>query len=247
MMIWDFQQQAQQAPPTPARTLFLAAGRGDAGRVRGLLCGQELPRGAPLEQVNGQNCFHAACKKGHVDVVELLLAHSAQHSLGLETTPTADGRSGLLLAAYEGRLEVVQLLCRWSTANPATATEGAVPLWQHVDQNGNSAVHYASWGGHLSVLSFLLETFPGDAVIATDKRNDEGMTPIQFASAGNFVDIVSFLSSSSSGSASGSGGGEGGADSSSNDDDDGGDNSDRSDAGNTPFHKACQYGALDTV
>jgi ankyrin repeat protein len=107
MMIWDFQQQAQQAPPTPARTLFLAAGRGDAGRVRGLLCGagEELPRGAPLEQVNGQNCFHAACKKGWVEVTGFLIASGAKVN-----HISRDGITALLMAAMHGHTECVCLL-----------------------------------------------------------------------------------------------------------------------------------------
>jgi len=179
MMIWDF--SAQQAAPSPEQLLFNAAARGQSDRVA-RLCAEHPPSTA-MAFVNGQNAFHAACKRSHVDVVRLLL----ELGLGIETSKTEDGRTGFLIACFEGHIDVLKLL---------SSTPG---LENAVDDAGNSAMHYASWGGQLKVIQYLLSScFRDNEAAAMSRINNEGMTCLQLAAAGNHVDIVQYLSTTSS-------------------------------------------------
>lgn len=219
-MIWDVDTSQKVEPPSLGRRLFLAASRGVVEGVKDLVAGA-VDAGslevACFEQVNGQNAFHAACKKGHVDCVEELL----KVGVGVELSETADGRSGWLLAAFEGRLAVAQLLLK---TLPKT-NQGV----HNEDRDGNTVLHYACWGGHLDVVSMLLEAFPDDPIVSVDRRNNEGMTAMQFASAGNHVEISKLLFSHARQT-----GKEDPA-------------KQRSETGYTPIHKACQYGSMDTI
>ena len=205
-MIWDF-SSTQQAPPSPEQLLFNAAARGQSDRVARLL--EEHPPRNALKLINGLNAFHAACKRSHVDVARLLLALG----LGIETSTTEDGRTGFLMACFDGHIDVLKLL---------SSTPG---LENAVDNDGNSAMHYASWGGQLKVIQYLLSSFfRGNEAMALSRINNEGMTSLQLAAAGDHVDIVQYLSTTSSQSMLAV-----------------------SDSGQNALHKATMHGALGSI
>lgn len=212
MNIWDVGQRP--LTPTIEQSLFNAASRNNLDRVMVLLQSPELSPKALLTLINGLNCFHVSCKKGYLEMVKALLRYSTDNGLSIETSVSTDGRSGFLLACYEGKLEVVELLSQHLQTHQE----------ELADHNGNTALHYACWGGHLSVIQFLLDSWSSEAV---HRRNFEGMTPMQYASAGNHVRVVEFLSTLAA-------------------------SSDIvlaqvSDAGYNVLHKACQYGAIETI
>lgn len=121
------------------------------------------------------NSLHIAAKKGFTEVATELLKHSSE----IYNSKTAgEGKTALMIAAFEGHIEVVKLLAPTSIDD--------------VDTAGNSCLHYSAWGGRLDVTKYLIET----CGIACKKcLNNEGLSPLQFAAAGNHVDILEYLTS----------------------------------------------------
>jgi ankyrin repeat protein len=138
-------------------------------------------------------------RKGHLDIVRLLLDHGANmHDSHISAL--------LHLAAYKGHLELARTLTERKANVNALDDEGSTPLHQasqgsrsgnpdivqlvrflldegadiHVrDNRGNTPLHFAASRGHLEVTRILLE-LKADA----DSLNSEGLTPLQRASEG---------------------------------------------------------------
>ena len=66
-----------------------------------------------------------------------------------------------------------------------------VPIESIVDHLGNTVLHYACYGGQISIVTYLIEIMNFTHTL----KNKEGLLPMQMAAAGNFVDIVKYLSS----------------------------------------------------
>jgi len=77
------------------------------------------------------------------------------------------------------------------------------PIESITDTLGNTVLHFACYGGHLSIVTYLIESMTFRYTL----KNKEGLLPMQMAAAGNYVEIVKYLSSlpSSSSSSSSSG------------------------------------------
>jgi ankyrin repeat protein len=170
-----FAEFSPQNVPVCAETgmeLFEAASRSDLTGVRLLLA-----QGADATSIiNGFNSLHISVKKGHIAVVEEILKHNSIS--GILDTRTDNGRSPLMIAAFEGSLDCIKLL----HAHGASSSEAS-------DEVGNNALHFASWGGNLNVYRYLVEEMNYYQV----STNAEGMYPIHFAAAGNHVDILEYL------------------------------------------------------
>jgi ankyrin repeat protein len=113
-----------------------------------------------------------ASRRGHLQVVNLLLASSADPNQHDET-----GLTPLIAAAQTGHSLVVQLLLEQGGAR---VNQG--------DDMGTTALHAASWKGHLEVVGVLL------GLGADTSREDvEGMTPLLWAEEGGHAQVVERL------------------------------------------------------
>lgn len=90
-----------------------------------------------------------------------------------------------------------------------------------VDTLGNNALHYASWGGRLLIVKILIENRQFDPLV----KNEEGLSAIQFATAGKHIDLVRYLAALSSGDLL----------------------SESSDSGYNSLHRAAIYNSLETI
>jgi len=116
--------------------------------------------------------FLTACSSGDVAAVDALLRADP----GLLTATDADGWSGLIHAAKDGRLAAVrELLRRGCPPDPAT-------------QGKHSALRGAAMAGHDDVVRALL-----DAGASPDVRSNGARTPLQGASRGGHTATVRLL------------------------------------------------------
>jgi len=98
-----------------------------------------IERGAAVNRL-GWTPLHYAASKGHVQTLQLLLAHGA-----IVNAPAPDGTSPLMMAAYGGSTATVQVLL----------DAGADALMRN--QKGQSAVDWATSAGH-TALAHRLQT-----------------------------------------------------------------------------------------
>lgn len=203
-MIWDVPLSELRPASTPERSFFSHCLRGDLEAIKA--AAPTLPLDGLLHLVNGLSGFHVSCRKGHVEVVSYLCLARAE----VLKARAADGRTGLMLAAQEGRLGVVELLA---------GLESQADLR---DDRGNSAIHWACFGGSLPCVEKLLEVWPIEVALA---KNAEGLSALQVASAGNFPDLVELLVAKLGNDCLGS----------------------SSDSGRTALHRAATHGAVDTI
>ena len=214
------------APPSKNELLFRAASKGDIKSFeKHLLGGGDL-----FHLTNGFNCMHIAVKRNRVDIVKYIL----EQFPSAVTTLTADGRSCAMLACFEGLVDMIALLHteREKSSEDAKSSEEIIlPIISTVDKSGNTALHYACWGGHGECVEFLVRGLGCD-LLAT---NTEGMDALQFASAGNHVDCMKkilLLQSESVPAAPGAEGlGVGG----------------RSSSGMGPVHRAAMHGSVEVL
>ena len=123
-----------------------------------------------------------------------------------------------MLAAFENQIQVLESLHKYDSLNTSSSGEGKE---EPVDQNGNTALHYAAWGGSLECVQYLVEVCGKRC----DVVNHDSILPLQFAAAGNFTAIVQFLAGRSAAS----------------------DKEDCSISGLSTLHRAAAYGSLDTM
>lgn len=160
-------------PPDKNELLFTAASRGNIDLFK-----KHVAAGADfLHYTNGFNCLHIAVKRNREDIVRLILssAPEARNSL------TSDGRSCEMLASFEGLVGMLILLQDSSVGQEVPP----LPVLT-TDKLGNTALHYAGWGGHGLCVDHLVKNCGLDI----HSTNAEGMDVLQFASAGNHVECI---------------------------------------------------------
>jgi ankyrin repeat protein len=191
-----------------SRQIFDAASRGNIAKVTTLLENNQHEDVHIL--VNGLNVFHVVSKKGYVELIDLLLAYDPS----LFRSRSTDQRDAFMLASFEGRLNVLQVLRSYEreTFDDITNDEA-------VDDNGNSSLHYAAWGGHVECVRFLVEECGKDINIV----NNDQISPLQYAAAGNHTPVVEYLSIISHSK------------------------SDESISGISPLHRAAAYGSYECL
>lgn len=130
--------------------LFVAANAGKRGAAEVLL---RWPHPTPID-VNlrsdaGETPFLAACRGGHLDIVQLLVEHG-----GVEMNlKAADGRSGLWCASHNGHFELLSWLLDtqenldWATEARGLKTGGGT----------TSCCQVARVEGHTSVIPLIQE------------------------------------------------------------------------------------------
>lgn len=161
---------------TISRQIFDAASRGNKSKLLDLL--EKHPNENLQILINGLNALHVVAKKGHIDVIDVLLSRDPS----LLRSRSGDCRDAFMLASFEGRLQVLQVLHRFEAAI-SDADEA-------VDNRGNGSLHYAAWGGHLDCVKFLVE----ECGKSPNLLNHDQISPLQYAAAGNHVSIVEYLS-----------------------------------------------------
>lgn len=114
--------------PLGETPLMYVAIAGDVPRAEALMA-----RGAKVDKL-GWTPLHYAASKGQVAMIKLLLAHDA-----MPNAPSPDGASPLMMAAYSGNRQAVQLLLN----------AGASPLAQ--DLKHHDAADWAEQGKHDSL------------------------------------------------------------------------------------------------
>ncbi|KAK2669720.1 hypothetical protein RAB80_015246 [Fusarium oxysporum f. sp. vasinfectum] len=119
----------------------------------------------------GCTLLNAACAKGYVEVVKMLLERGAD-----VTSKANNGVTPLEAASAEGHVEVVKMLLQKGADLTTKNNDGWTPL------------NAASSRGHAEVVKILLEK---GADVTT--KNDSGRTPFMSASAKGHVDIVKLL------------------------------------------------------
>lgn len=111
--------------PMGETPLMYVAIAGDVARAKALMA-----RGAKVDKL-GWTPLHYAASKGHIAMIKLLLAHEA-----MPNAPSPDGVTPLMMAAYAGSRQAVQLLLN----------EDANPLVQ--DLKHHDAADWADQGRH---------------------------------------------------------------------------------------------------
>jgi ankyrin repeat protein len=162
--------------PDKNELMFMAASRGNVDSFQ-----KHLAAGADImHYTNGFNCMHIAVKKNRIEIVRLILSNhpASRNSL------TTDGRSCEMLACFEGLLEMLVLL------QDTTINQDVPPLSiLTTDKSGNTALHYAGWGGHGTCVEHLVKSCGMDI----HSTNSEGMDVLHFASAGNHVECMKHI------------------------------------------------------
>ena len=122
----------------------------------------------------------------------------------LFTRTLPDYRTALMIAAFEGQDKALQVLWEYfikisssskTLATSATSTTSTTmsddsSFLSMIDASGNTALHWAVWGGSNNCTKFLLEHCQSDAW----QTNNETLTPLQFAVVKDKLEIVIYLS-----------------------------------------------------
>ncbi|GAW25509.1 hypothetical protein SAMD00023353_0800260 [Rosellinia necatrix] len=128
---------------------------GSAQAVQTLL---ETDKGVELiaaQDRHKQTAIHLAAERGNSDVVQELLKHIQDATI--VDSPDNEGQTALFHASKNGHIEVVRQLIR------------AGSIVYRTDKHRNMATHLAAEGGHLEIVSFLLDELPNQVEVAMTK------------------------------------------------------------------------------
>eukprot|EP00966_Prymnesium_polylepis_P079145 1834380-Prymnesium_polylepis.1 len=133
-------QRLDAAPDRGCSLLFAAAERGDAFEVKALVAaGVSTASSDP----NGHNALHRACRGGHEEVAEALIAAD----IGCVHAASVLGHTPLHAAVFVGNKRLVSLLLR-SNADPTAAdAAGDQPIHRATSENQRAVVEALLKGG----------------------------------------------------------------------------------------------------
>ena len=132
---------------------------------------------------NGNTALHAACNRGHPNIVSTITG--AYKSLHIDIyTVNDNGQTPLHLAAANGHINTVMSLLSATTGTPTHEK-----LLTAVDGDGCSSLHLACQNGHYRMALYLSEEYPGNVYSLNNK--EEGLLHAA-AQSGN-EDLVRFL------------------------------------------------------
>lgn len=129
---------------------------------------------------SGATVLHIAAGVGSPEILSLLLAHGADPN-----SQTMEGQTPLMRAAHSGDENAVRTLCG----------NGADP--RRTDTKGRNAVHWAIVGGDFVALCAVLVDAGTDPFTPTR----EGVTPIQYATSLDRIEVLDLLRSLEEGDA----------------------------------------------
>ncbi|XP_067668045.1 ankyrin repeat domain-containing protein 50-like [Haliotis asinina] len=134
-----------------------------------------VSKGGLTSQVDadGNNILHLACWGGNIEIVEYILSHDDVDINGRGQF----GRTPLMAAAYKGHGKIFDLL----------VTKGA----DHtaVDDAGGNVLHVACLGGHMDIVSCVLEL----DMLDINSNGQCGRTPLMMAASNGDRDIFDLL------------------------------------------------------
>ena len=167
--------------------LYLSAQEGHSEVVEYLLDSPSYQRPhvrlVNMPDSNGSTALHAACSRGHPNIVSTITG--AYKSLSIDIyTVNDNGQTPLHLAAANGHVNTVMSLLSATTGTPTHEK-----LLTAVDGDGCSSLHLACQNGHYRMALYLSEVYPGNVYSLNNK--EEGLLHAA-AQSGN-EDLVKFL------------------------------------------------------
>ena len=167
--------------------LYLSAQEGHSEIVDYLLNSPsyQRPRVGLLDMPdsNGNTALHAACSRGHPNIVSTITG--AYKSLSIDIyTVNDNGQTPLHLAAANGHVNTLMSLLSATTGTPTHEK-----LLTAVDGDGCSSLHLACHNGHYRMALYLSEVYPGNVYSLNNKK--EGLLHAA-AQSGN-EELVRFL------------------------------------------------------
>uniref|UniRef100_A0A8D8S235 Ankyrin repeat domain-containing protein 29 n=1 Tax=Cacopsylla melanoneura TaxID=428564 RepID=A0A8D8S235_9HEMI len=154
---------------------------------------------------DGATPLFIACQNGHSSIVHLLTT-----SAGVEIdVRRLDGTTPLWMAAQMGHARICRSLLQCGSFVDATRLDGASPLFKACHKghtsvveeynpnlgvlpNGESAVHAACLGGHLSCVKLLIRAGASPNLV-----NVEGLTPTDLALSNKHYNVTQYLTKKS--------------------------------------------------
>ena len=167
--------------------LYLSAQEGHSEIVEYLLDSPSYQRPrvrlVDMPDSNGNTALHAACNRGHPNIVSTITG--AYKSLSIDIyTVNGNGQTPLHLAAANGHVNTVKSLLSATTGTPTHQK-----LLTAVDGDGCSSLHLACQNGHYEMALYLSEVYLGNVYSLNNK--EEGLLHAA-AQSGN-EDLVRFL------------------------------------------------------
>lgn len=149
----------------PLEGLFAAVAERDVATVSAY-----LRRGLSADSADkqGNTLLQITSRAGDLPMVNALLAFKANPKLR-----NALGETALMLAAVEGRVDVVRRL---------------IDAGSEINGEGWTALHYAAWKGHVEVCKLLI-----DKGAEIDARGPNGITPVMMAVRSGDLETVKLL------------------------------------------------------
>ena len=145
--------------------LHCAASQGLVDVVESILAKGKTP--CDLLDRYGRTALHWAAEQGHLLVTQALLNTGANFE-----TRCVQNRTPLMLAALGGHEEVVCMMLKAG----AGVVKHCNKLPPSISSWKSTALHYAASGGHLGVVSTLL-----DAGFDKEQRDEAGLTPVEIS------------------------------------------------------------------
>ncbi|KAK1173812.1 ankyrin repeat domain-containing protein 33B [Acipenser oxyrinchus oxyrinchus] len=141
-----------------------------------LLSISDKQRGETSESPTPLSFFQACCTNNPL-VVKVMIRQGVTEDQVRETDK--NNRTGLIVACYQGFVDIVITLaqCPYIDVN-----------WQ--DNEGNTALITASQAGHITILNYLLNYYPG---LDIERRNVHGFTPLMKAAMQGRAECVRTL------------------------------------------------------
>ena len=172
--------------PLPEKRLMTAVSKGNTEAVKSILESTETKLNL-TSKLNGFNCAHIAARKGFTEIISIIINYDSSLIYSL----TDDCRSLHMLAAFEDKLDTLQFLCEFNQSRsfPNIESSAQFNFRTHMDAMGNSVLHFSVWGGSLQCTKYLIETCGCNI----NSVNNDNLTPLQFASAGNHSDIAIYI------------------------------------------------------
>ena len=179
------------------------------------VCQYLLDHGADVNKEVGKNLdgwlpIHLAARYDHIEIAELLISKGTDLSF-----TDFDGRTGLHWAAWRSKNSAfcplflqngvgVDCLTKASKTPLMHATESGnldmVMTLQSaganlclVDKTGQTILHFAAAGGHVSIATFFLENHAAECLGMVNTPDVNGTTPLHLASSRGHAVMVKFL------------------------------------------------------
>lgn len=122
----------------------------------------------------GWTSLHHACRNGKIEIAKFLIMQNADPVL-----TTTDHKTTLMLAAIEGKLDLVKELLNNKTIRHQVPDK---------DATGATALHYAVKDGHLEIVKMLCDT---NAKVGS--RDIDGKQPLMYACEHGRLECVKLL------------------------------------------------------